>query len=223
MTTDDSASSAVNISSVRNAKKEFIYYANKGIALAAPEVPLEARDQILQLGTEYGFFRVASFTSEEMNVVINSDILKRVDLLAINLDEASSVIKNQTGIKESQTIVELSVKTFCSINPKIKLSITQGKYGSWVWDGVDIAHFPALKVEVLSTAGAGDAFFSGIIAGITSGLSLKEAQQLGSLTGSASVTSPHTINKDMDRQMLNNLMKHSGFPFSEKVKKLLED
>jgi ribokinase len=223
MTTNDSASSSVNNSFVRNVKKEFVNYANKGVALAAPEVPLEAREQLLQLGTEYGFFRAASFTSEEMKDVISSGILKKVDLLAINLDEASSVIKNKTGINESQTIVELSVKAFCSLNPKIKLSITHGKYGSWVWDGVDISHFPSLKVDVVSTAGAGDAFLSGIIAGITSGLSLKEAQQLGTLTGSASVTSPHTINKDMDREMLNKLMKHSGLSFSKKVIKLLED
>jgi len=223
MTTDDSASSAVGISDVMKAKNEFSWYADKGIALAVPEVPLETRIHILQLGTEHGFFRAASFNSHEMSGIINSDLLKKVDLLAVNLDEASSAINFKIETNEPESIIEKFIKTACSINASIKLSVTHGKNGSWIWDGTDISYFPALNVNVISTAGAGDAFFSGIIAGLTSGLSLKEAQQLGTLTGSASVTSPHTINKELGRKMLNKLMRDSDLSFSVKVKKLLED
>ncbi|MFO7447854.1 MAG: PfkB family carbohydrate kinase [Ignavibacteriaceae bacterium] len=222
MTTDDSASSSVSPSSIIKARNEFINYSGKGIALAVPEVPLRTREQLLHLGTEYNFFRVASFTSEEMDEVTGSDILKHVDLLAINLDEASKAVKSNS-INEPQIVAELSVKVFCSINPDIRLSITNGKHGSWIWDGSDLSFFPALNLEVVSTAGAGDAFISGVIAGLTAGLTLKEAQQVGTLTGGASVTSPHTINKEINRSMLRNLTVSPGFSFSTKVLKLLED
>jgi len=223
MTTDDSASSSVNASFVNDAEHEFKKYMSKGIALAVPEVPLEARERLLQLGTKYKFFRAASFTSGEMSIIVNSEMLKMVDLLGINLDEASSATKLSLDKKDPIKIVEEAIKVLCSINSRIKLTITHGKSGSWAWDCNDISYFPALNINVVSTAGAGDAFLSGIIAGITAGLSLRDAQQLGALTGSASVTSPHTINKEIDRQLLFNLMKQSGLSFSDKVIKLLEN
>ncbi len=89
MTTNDSASSAVGESDILTANIEFANYSGKGIVLAVPEVPLEAREILLKYGTDNNFFRVASFTSEEMESVMNSSILGDVDLLAINLDEAA--------------------------------------------------------------------------------------------------------------------------------------
>ncbi|NIN09663.1 MAG: carbohydrate kinase family protein, partial [Planctomycetales bacterium] len=63
MTTDDSACARVDAAFVARAEPEFERYAGRGVALAAPEVPLEARQRLLELGTEYGFWRVASFVA----------------------------------------------------------------------------------------------------------------------------------------------------------------
>ncbi len=223
MTTNDSASSVVDSQSIMKAQNEFINNKNKGIALAVPEVHLEVRKQLLKVAKEHGFFCTASFTSQEIKYAVKYKLLKNVDLLSINLDEATSAVEDVPGLNEPIQIIEKAIKTFCSINPEIKISITQGKYGSWIWDGKEIFHFPALNIKVISTAGAGDAFMSGLIAGINTGLTLKEAQQLGTLTGGASVTSPHTINKEVDRLMLNELMKTSDLSFSQNVIKLMEN
>ncbi|UCE07689.1 MAG: carbohydrate kinase family protein, partial [bacterium] len=91
MTTNDSACAKVDAAFVEEAEPEFIRSAGRGIALAAPEVPMEAREKLLELGTEYNFFRVASFTSEEMISVLQSGILRKTDLLAINIDEAAAI------------------------------------------------------------------------------------------------------------------------------------
>jgi sugar/nucleoside kinase (ribokinase family) len=221
MTTDDSASSSVDPSAISAAEKIFKKYSNKGIALAAPEVPLPARRKLLELAAEYNFFRAASFTSGEMDEALSSGILKKTDLLAINLDEALHAVKSPPA-NDTAIAVDQSIKAFCAINPGLKLTITNGKEGSWAWDGSEMTFFPALNVKAISTAGAGDAFTAGVIAGITCGLSLKNAQQLGTLTGGASVTSPHTINKDITRNMLKDLAKDSGYPFCKEVIKLLE-
>jgi len=222
MTTDNSASSAVDECSVMNAKIEFTNYAGKGIVLAAPEVPLKAREELLKYGTHHNFYRVASFTSEEMESVMNSVILKDVDLLAINLDEAAHAANLDPEETDPMTIVNESMISLRLINPKIIISITHGKSGSWILDDSDISHLPSIDLDVINTAGAGDAFLSGLIAGIVAGLSLKESQQLGTLVGGASVTSPHTINKEIDKKILNDLATNSSLTISKNIYNLLE-
>lgn len=222
MTTDNSASSSVDESTISNAKKEFVKYGASGIVLAVPEVPLEAREKLLEYGKQNKLLCVASFTSEEMDIVMKSDVLKNVDILAINLDEASRAAGIKAEESDSQTIIESAVKFFQQKNPDMVVSITEGKSGSWLWNGETFSHIPALELDVVNTAGAGDAFVSGLIAGVVAGLSLNEAQQLATLTGGGSVTSPHTINKEMDREMLYKIAAASSYKFSNNIYKLLE-
>jgi sugar/nucleoside kinase (ribokinase family) len=81
----------------------------------------------------------------------------------------------------------------------------------------------APAVEVVSTAGAGDAFTSGLIAGIVEGLSLQEAQQLATLAGAYSVTSPDTIHKGLHRRQLLTLAMQSGMSLAETLLPFLEE
>ncbi len=65
-----------------------------------------------------------------------------------------------------------------------------GEQGAYVEaDGLS-RHFPAFKVKVLATVGAGDAFNGGLAAGLAAGSSLEEAVWLGMATGALSVTKP---------------------------------
>lgn len=223
MTTDNSACSYVNEEYVLKAEKEFQIYNGKGIALAVPEVSLQARIKLLDMAALHKFFTVASFTSEEMKEIMNSKILEKVNLLCINLDEAASAVK--INIKEyvSSEIIDKAVKAFTSINSNMLISITNGKYGSYIWNGSEISYMPAMKVDVVSTAGAGDAFTAGLIVGIVSKLSLRDAQELATLTGACSVTSPHTINKNLNRTQLLKIGHSGDYHLSKKVSKFLED
>jgi ribokinase len=222
MTTDDSACSTIDEGYVKRAEKEFERFAGRGVALAAPEVPLTARTALLALATRYRFYRVASFTSQEMSDVLQSRVLENVDLLCINLDEAGSALNKTIDALDPRTLVEEAVRAFTRVNPGIVISITHGKNGSYLWDGSEITHLTAPKVDVVSTAGAGDAFTSGIIGGVVAGLPLKEAQQLATLAGSYSVTSPDTIHKGLNRQELLDLAKRSHATLSPNVLRLLE-
>jgi ribokinase len=222
LTTSDSASSKVDVAFVEKAIGEFKRFTGKGIALAAPEVSLEARMKLLELATEHNFFRVASFTSEEMHNVMDSGILKRIDLLAINLDEAAAAAGISVEDKEVKYIIESVINKFEHVNNKMFVSITNGKNGSWSWDGSTLHHVPVHKVNVESTAGAGDAHLAGLITGLTIGLSLREAQQLATLAGGLSVTSPHTINKEVDRHSLQLLADKSKETIVKNVYNLLE-
>jgi ribokinase len=222
LTTADSACSRVDPDSVVEAEPEFVRFAGRGVALAAPEVPMAARKALLDLGTQYHFFRVTSLTSEESREAMTADILRNTDLLAINLDEAASLAKVSRDTPPLSA-VEAAVKELCGVKADVFISITAGGVGSWSWDGATLAHVPAFPVEVVSTAGAGDAHLSGIIAGLAAGLTLSQAQELGGLVATLSVTSPHTIDKWIDRKSLLAYVIRTKAPVCDAVMNVLGD
>ena len=223
MTTSDSACSNVDSAFVANAESKFIQFFGQGIALAAPEVPMDARIKLLDYGTTYKFFRVASFTSEEMEKIVKSDVLRQVDLLGINLDEAAAAVGMSVHDHIPKSIIETAVSTFTQINPDMLVSVTQGKEGSWSWNRSELTHVPVFQVQVQNTAGAGDAHLAGLIVGLTIGLSMEEAQQLATLTGASSVESPHTINHKTDKTALRIIADRLRSAVNKNVYKFLED
>jgi sugar/nucleoside kinase (ribokinase family) len=220
LTVVDSACKRVDAVAVREAEPDFAAFEGKGMALAAPEVPLEARAEVLELATRYGFFRAASFNTEEIALMRDSGLLGKVDLLAINRDEAAALAGLDLAYP-LEGIVAAAVDTISRIQPKAQLLITAGANGSWAWEGGRLEHLPSHRVEALSAAGAGDAFFSGVLAGLAAGLPLHEAHHLGSLTGALSVTSPHTINPEVDRVSLASLATRVNATMPENMSRIL--
>jgi sugar/nucleoside kinase (ribokinase family) len=222
MTTDDSASSRVTKGAIQEAGDIFKQYGGRGVGLAVPEVPLGARSALLDMATTYGLFRVASFTAGEIREMGASPVYNHIDLLALNLEELRQLSGAvDAGGREAQAVEECVDRMFTRY-PHLQLTVTDGSRGSWSWDRHTLEFQPAVRAEVMSTAGAGDAFLGGVISGLTAGLTLAEAQQLGSLTGSLSVTSPHTIHKGVNRMSLKDFLERSGFAVSSAVARLLE-
>ncbi len=205
LTTADSACAAVDRAAVEEAAPEFAAWRGRGIALAEPEVPLEARLRLLELGAEHDFLRAASFTLGEMAEVRRRSLLRHVDLLGVNLEEALAAAGMSRPLPaEPSGRAALAAEAIAALSgerPALMLSVTAGAAGSWSWDGA-LHHCPALPVPVASTGGAGDAHFAGILAGLAAGLGLPGAQELGTLLAAASVTSPHTIHQGVTRAML---------------------
>jgi sugar/nucleoside kinase (ribokinase family) len=222
LTVEDSACSKVDAAFVDLANDDFARFAASGIALAAPEVPIDARGKLIALGTEFNMFRIACFTSEEIKEAGSIELLQNVDLLAINVDEAAAAAGISYENKPTGDIVNEAIKALSQTNPKLQLSVTAGSKGSWTWDGAHIVHIPAYKTEVVNTAGAGDAHLSGLIVGLTADLSLSQAQQLATLTASLSVASKHTINKDISAASLRAFAERSKAPICDEIRCLLE-
>lgn len=220
LTVADSACAHVGPCAVRKAEPEFNRYKARGLALAVPEVPLAARDELLECATRYGFLRAASFTSAEMRDSSVPAMLNKTDLLVINRDEAASLASADAGAS-MERLAGKAVEHLTSIQPAIWAIMTAGREGSWAWDGRELAHLPALKVEAVNAAGAGDAFFAGVLAGLASGLALTEAQQLGNLCGAFSTTSPDTINHALDRASLARLAEQTNAALTGPVRERL--
>jgi ribokinase len=223
LTTDNSASSQVDDAYIETAVTEIEKFGSKGIIMAAPEVPLLARQKLLKLGKQHGLFCAASFTTEEINYALDAGIITNIDLISINIDEASAVAGSFIDGTNMTSIVQSAIQKLKMRNKNIMVSITAGKQGSWCWDSNQMNIFPAIKTEATSTAGAGDAFFAGILCGLALGLHLFDAQQFASLVAGLSVTSPHTIHKGVDRHSLFKFLHSSDLTFSEIIIKLLED
>jgi sugar/nucleoside kinase (ribokinase family) len=205
LTTEESASSKVDASFIENARPVFRRYAGNLISLAVPEVPLESRKKLLELSKEHVGFSVASFTSNEVAVAEKDSLLELVDLLAMNKDETAAFVHADIGQSSPKSIVEKAIEKIKKIRPSAWMSITFGKEGSWSWDGTDLSFVPAFPVATISSAGSGDAHLAGIMAGLSAGLTLKQAQILGTVTAAFSVTSAHTIHPDMNRKIVSKL------------------
>lgn len=227
LTPEDSACSRVGPASVAQAEADFARFSGRGIALAAPEVPLEARQALLQRATRHGFFRVGSFVSAEVQPAVEMGLLGMLDLLALNIDEAAVAAgipwePHTTGETSPEAVIQPAVERLSAAYPGLKLSLTAGKQGSWSWDGSCLIHQPAYPTTVVSTAGAGDAHIAGIIAGLAAGLTLAPAQALGGLVAALSVTSPHTIAPDVERDALRRFAEKQGIELEPVVAGLLQ-
>jgi sugar/nucleoside kinase (ribokinase family) len=202
LTVADSASDRVDPAQVRKAEPELCAFGAEAIALAAPEAPLAARAELLDLATRTGALRVGAFTTAEIEPALASDLLRRLDLLALNRDEAAALAALPSTSLPAE-IAAAAVRAVQRSQPALWLSVTSGADGSWVWDGRNLQHRPAHPVPVVNTAGAGDAHLAGLLCGLAAGLPLAEAHALAALVAAVSVTSPHTIHDGLDAAALS--------------------
>jgi len=221
MTTSDSASARVTPAYIDVARPFFKKYRRRGIVLAVPEVPLDARVRVLEYGTKYSLFRAASFTTGEMDEVNETHILRIVDLFSLNIDEAARIAGISRGSDSAEETVKLAVKVLIDLYPHLVITVTAGKRGNWAWDGHRLRHRDALPVEAVGTAGAGDAFIAGMISGIAVGLCVFEAQELATLISSLSVTSPDTIHRGINRKTISDCADSYAVSISDRVRDIL--
>lgn len=114
-------------------------------------------------------------------------ILKLTDILVLNKTEAQLMTKSKTNIPNlAKKIFELGPKT---------VIITDGPNGVYYFDNLIHTHVSAIKSKVVSTAGAGDAFTSGFLAGLIKKKDLKTSLNIGLKNASSVIKHVGTKNK----------------------------
>ena len=132
-------------------------------------------------------FRLAQKYNKPVFAVISNmgialerrDFFQRLDCFVCNQQEAGMLfVKNMESYTPEQMLEELP--TLSKRAGIVKMVVTMGEKGAVYYseDG-EVGICPAHKVNVIDTTGAGDAFFSGIAAGITYGKSLSESCEIG--------------------------------------------
>jgi len=106
-------------------------------------------------------------------------ILSGTNIIVLNKSEAKLLLKTK------KNNIKFLLK---KLKEKVKeiVVITEGAKGVHVYDGDYMYSMDSHKVKVVHTAGAGDAFNSGFLAGIVKGLGVEKALELG-MAESASV------------------------------------
>ena len=237
ITTENSASSKVSPEDISRFFREFDLNGAREIILAVPEIPLQTRIKLLEYGRKRGSLNIASVLSSEVNDFVNMHGFEMVDILSINIDEAQSIAQLIDQPVTSTLIIDACVKTLKEINPGISILITDGPNGSYCYTNNYPEFTPIIEVPVISTAGAGDAFLAGVIAGLCCGLPLCKgpgdhgfsstpfgsAAELGTLLGSFSVTSPDTIHPHADTETLYRFAMKNKVKFGPDFSKVFKD
>lgn len=235
ITTDNSASSMVSADDITRFFIGFPLSGSSEMILAAPEVPLAARIKLLEYGRQRGSLNIASVLSAEVDEFRSA--FKLVDILSINIDEARSIAQIHDETVSTTTVIDACIKTLLAIHPAITILITNGANGSYCYTNNHLEYTPALQVRVVSTAGAGDAFLAGTIAGYCCGLPLCKgsndrifsetpigsAVELGTLLAAFSVTSSHTIHPDANAKTLYRFAVNNDLRFNSSYLKLFKD
>jgi sugar/nucleoside kinase (ribokinase family) len=196
ITTENSASSEVSPEDIDAFFTDVHPEKNKEIILAVPEVPLAARVRLLEYGRQRGSLNVASILSSEVDSFRKLKGFHLTDILFANIDEAEHIANTHNDV------VNNCITTLKGLGHPISVIITDGANGSYTWTDNQLSHTPAIEINAVSTAGAGDAFLAGTLTGLCCGLLLNQAVTIGTLLAALSVTAADTIHPDANAETL---------------------
>ena len=235
ITSSNSAAAALAMDDLKEAAPLMRAAGPRGVALCAPEVPLELRRDFLQLALDCGNYRACSFVLGEIDQAKAMGLIHLADYLALNSEEASALLGDRPGhILDDDLLIERA--TALSVTrPRLRLTISTGRKGAYAFEGGRCQFCPAPALQASSTAGAGDALMAGVLCGLAAGLpfiipnryggsfsgrTLLTALDLGVLNGSFSVTSPHTIHPDTSLENLFAFGSSHGASIAESLRSL---
>jgi len=121
------------------------------------------------------------------------DFFQQLSCFVCNQLEASMLfVKDMDSLTPEEILAELPT---LSRNAGIsKMIVTLGDKGAvYCSDDGEQGICPAHKVDVIDTTGAGDAFFSGVAAGLTYGKSLKESCEIGARLSASVITTTENV------------------------------
>lgn len=204
-------------------EEDRIIYVYKGSSedLKIKEIPKKIKTKWFYLGTLLGkSFSVLVYLSRyaqknNQKILFNpstylanqgkkrlKEILKTTDLLILNKEEANLLLK--TKKKEGLYLLK-------KIKKEIKGSvvITNGSKKIYALHQRKIYSLQPPRVKVVHTAGAGDAFNSGLLAGLIKGYSFSKALQLGQANALAVIQQIGTKNKLLKEKEAKEMIKKS--------------
>lgn len=116
------------------------------------------------------------------------DFLQSIDCFVCNVEEAGILfVSDFEGMSPEELCGELSRKVVSARIPS--MVVTLGSRGAVYADmNGDKGVYPARRVKVRDTTGAGDAFCAGVAIGLTYGKTMREAVEIGTQLASSVIT-----------------------------------
>jgi sugar/nucleoside kinase (ribokinase family) len=110
-------------------------------------------------------------------------ILSLAEVLIMNLQESKLVLGHEEGEKIP---VKKLLQSLVDLGPR-KAVITDGGEGSYGYDGEKFYHIEVFPAKLIEMTGAGDAYATGLLAGLFHGEDLPKAMRWGAANGAAVV------------------------------------
>ena len=225
ITSNNSAAGTLNVDDLKNAVPKMKAAGERGVALCLPEVPLQIRKSFLQLASDCGNYRVCSFALGEIEQAKKMGMFSLADLVTLNQEEASALVGDgRQRVLDERILVEGGTK-LTATRPGLRMVVSAGQKGAYAFESGRLQLCPAPVLQVISTAGAGDALLAGVVSGLASGMpfllpdesaslfsgrKLYSALDLGVLIASFSVCSPHSIHPDATLENLLTFAESRG-------------
>ena len=111
-------------------------------------------------------------------------IIPKINILLTSMEEAFFL----TG----ESNKELAARSLLSLGPK-QVIIKLGERGAYALTDSEEILEPGIKVQVVETVGAGDAFNAGFLSGQLRGWSLQKSLHLGNIMGALATTAPGDV------------------------------
>ncbi len=110
-------------------------------------------------------------------------LLAATELFIVNMEEAKIIL----GYKEDEKVdVKKLLNKIADLGPRLVV-ITDGREGSYGFDGEKYFSLDSFPGKLVETTGAGDAFATGTLAGLYHGKDLNEAMRWGAVNGASVV------------------------------------
>lgn len=119
----------------------------------------------------------------EAGVKKSPQLLSLTEVLMINVEESKRIL----GFKERENVpIKKLLKSLLDLGPKMVV-ITDGKEGSYGYDGEKYYQLGLFPAHLVEATGAGDAYATGLLAGLFHGKNLEEAMRWGAANGASVV------------------------------------
>ena len=193
------------------------------VVAAIPEVSLEARKELLQIGRENGALCAASVPMAEAMEFVQAGMPQLCDVIALNEEEAMALAA-AFELAEPEDFETLYGK-LQEINSEMMLLITLGKKGALTFYKDKAEKVPPLSTTVVNTTGAGDACLGGMLAGLICGYPFQKgrddlaygetelisAVELGTLCAGIAVSFEDSIARFVTRENLEGYIQEKGW------------
>jgi len=152
-----------------------------GLVLCQLETPLSATLEAFRIARAAS---VMTVLTPAPAASVSDELLARCDVCVPNMTEIAALVNRSF---ENQDDAELACKRLRQRGVQCVV-LTMGSQGALVMDDSGATYIPAIKVKVVDTTGAGDAFTAALAVSLSDGFDIKEAARRARIVAAISVT-----------------------------------
>jgi len=155
--------------------------AQSDVVMSVLEIPTVAAARAMELGRKHG---VRTILNPAPASPLDASVLRNVDYLTPNETE----VRILQGLPPNDPTPTHELAQRLLAQGVSNLIVTMGANGALVLNGHGARHIPGVRVDVVDTTGAGDAFNAGLAIALAEGRSLDDAVRYATCSGAIACT-----------------------------------